>query len=262
MRENNMQARTAHLATRVGSHKHWHHQVIIGISGEADFEIEGLGGKVDEYSGCIVPSNEQHSFCGVNDNNVFILDIDPQFIPYPEQADTIEDVRRLFDGRRYFSIDQQMHLMLFSLANELRLFKDDSSVKPMVAGLVLQSLLHRLITSVSSAQRLYGERLDMNLIRQYVHAHIDEKIQVSDLASICGLSPSHFYQKFREKTGASPHQYLIHERVKVAKFLLTKTHKTLTDICFSLGFSSQSAFTNTFTKKAGLSPSQYRQKHQ
>ncbi|MGS2717436.1 AraC family transcriptional regulator [Eionea flava] len=260
IQNNDILARTSHLSVQADSHKHEHHQIIIGIAGEAKFEIEGLGGKVDGYSGCIVPSNEKHSFCGDDENNVFLLDVGKDLIETNSlHGDSDDDLRRLFDSRRYFSIYQQMHLMLFSLANEIKAYGDDPSFKPLVAELVLRSLSNRLSGSSSAVeQRIHGDRLDLNVIQQYIHAHIAEKIQVSELAQVCDLSASHFYQKFRDKTGISPHQYLILERIKVAKFLLGNTNKNLTDICFSLGFSSQSAFTNTFTKKVGCSPSQYR----
>ncbi|MFT7388155.1 MAG: AraC-like DNA-binding protein [Candidatus Endobugula sp.] len=260
IQNNDIFARTSHLSAQAGSHKHEHHQIIIGIAGEAKFEIEGLGGKVDGYSGCIVPSNEKHSFTGGSDNNVFLLDVGKDLIEGNNlHGESDEGLRRLFDSRRYFSIDQQMHLMLFSLASEMKSYGDDPSFKPLVAELVLRSLSNRLSGNAATIEhRIHGDRLDLNLIQQYIHAHIADKIQVSELAQVCDLSASHFYQKFRDKTGISPHQFLILERVKVAKFLLGNTNKNLIDICFSLGFSSQSAFTNTFTKKVGCSPSQYR----
>ena len=260
IKNNDILARTSHLSVQSNSHKHAHHQIIIGISGEANFEIEGVGGKIDGYSGCIVPSNERHSFCGDEGNNVFLLDVGKDIIESNGLHGGADDeLRRLFDSRRYFSIDQQMHLMLFSLSSEIKANSDDPSFKPLVAELVLRSLSNRLSSSSAGVEhRIHGDRLDLNIIQQYIHAHIADKIQVSELAQVCDLSASHFYQKFRDKTGISPHQYLILERIKVAKFLLDNTNKNLTDICFSLGFSSQSAFTNTFTKKVGCSPSQYR----
>lgn len=260
IQNNDILARTSHLSVQSDSHKHAHHQIIIGISGEANFEIEGVGGKVDGYSGCIVPSNERHSFCGSDGNNVFLLDVGKDIIESNGlHGSTDDELCRLFDSRRYFSIDQQMHLMLFSLASEIKAYGDDPSFKPLVAELVLRSLSNRLSSNATGVEhRIHGDRLDLNVIQQYIHAHIADKIQVSELAQVCDLSASHFYQKFRDKTGISPHQYLILERIKVAKFLLGNTNKNLTDVCFSLGFSSQSAFTNTFTKKVGCSPSQYR----
>jgi AraC-like DNA-binding protein len=260
MQNKDILARTSHLSLKADSHKHAHHQIIIGISGEANFEIEGLGGKIDGYSGCIIPSNEKHSFCGDDNNNIFLLDVGKELIEGNGfSGDADEDLCRLFNSRRYFAIDQQMHLMLFSLASEMNVHGDDPSFKPLVAELVLRSLSNRLSGhSTALEHRIHGDRLDLDIIQQYIHAHIADKIQVSELAQVCDLSESHFYQKFREKTGISPHQYLILERIKVAKFLLGNTNKNLTDICFSLGFSSQSAFTNTFTKKVGCSPSQYR----
>ena len=264
MSKGSMLARISQLSHTVEYHQHIHHQVIIGIKGESSFNIEGELGQIDKYSGCIIPSNESHSFYGSENNEVFILDVQPNAASVLGQpVDRFNHIcESLFASHRYFPIDQQMHFMLLSLDKELTVCRTDSDIKLLVAELILRSLYNRLITLNAPGDYSLGyNRLNLTLVQQYVHAHIDEKIQISDLAKVCDLSESYFYKKFREKMGVSPHQYIIDERMKIAKFLLKNTNKPLTDICFSLGFSSQSAFTNTFTKNTGCSPSQYRIKN-
>jgi AraC family transcriptional regulator len=70
----------------------------------------------------------------------------------------------------------------------------------------------------------------------------------------------HNSEKFRESIGISPYQYVIDERMNAACLMLTDSNKSITEICFTLGFSSQSAFTNLFRKKTGLSPTAFRAK--
>ncbi len=50
------------LDTAVHHHAHDFHQIVIGLRGQAEFEIEGLGGSISALSGCIVPANHVHYY--------------------------------------------------------------------------------------------------------------------------------------------------------------------------------------------------------
>src|SRR6516162_5663050 len=46
-------------------------------------------------------------------------------------------------------------------------------------------------------------------VRQYVDAHLNEKISVQSLANIAGLSLYHFARAFKQSEGLTPHDYLV-----------------------------------------------------
>ena len=85
-----------------------------------------------------------------------------------------------------------------------------------------------------------------------------ESLTVADLASEAGLSPAHFSREFRRSFGESPHQYLLTRRLERAAALLRNTDRSITDVCFDVGWSSVGSFTTSFRRIFGASPSEYR----
>lgn len=96
----------------------------------------------------------------------------------------------------------------------------------------------------------------------YIHAHYCEKITLSDVAAEVHLSSGYFSELFKKATGQNFKSYLIELRIKNACRMLTKTDKSITDICFACGFESFSNFMRTFKAKHGMSPLKYRQNSQ
>lgn len=97
---------------------------------------------------------------------------------------------------------------------------------------------------------------------QYIHAHITEPISIADLAEHIGKSSSYLTRKFREEMGTSIGACISSYKLDRAKELLTYHDKSLAQISFILGFSSQSHFQNTFKKTFGITPMQYRKESQ
>lgn len=258
---NNIDARIVHLSEQPHSHDHLHHQIIFGLTGHAEFDIAGISGFIQKGVGCIVPSSNAHTFFGNQENQLVILDITENIGLFElESAFTHNVLDSILDSPKYFQFGQEMQAILEVLGRELNTVKNNKPATNAIAQCLLHSLYHRLRGDIRVEEVQHSrDRIDLVRIKRYIHGHIGAKIQTADLARLCNLSESHFYQKFRENTGISPYQFVIDERIKVASKMLVESDKTITEICFSLGFSSQSAFTNVFRKKTAMSPSQYRQ---
>src|SRR5690348_17380252 len=85
-----------------------------------------------------------------------------------------------------------------------------------------------------------------------------EPLDVPAIAAIALSSPAHFSRSFRAAFGETPHRYLQRRRVERAMFLLRETDRSITDICFDVGFTSLGAFSRTFTTIVGSTPTGYR----
>jgi hypothetical protein len=57
----------------------------------------------------------------------------------------------------------------------------------------------------------------------------------------------------------TPHQYLVHSRLRHAARLLTDDTRPITDVAFDVGFGDLSNFVRTFHRAAGVSPRTFRQ---
>ena len=88
-----------------------------------------------------------------------------------------------------------------------------------------------------------------------------EPLDVRALAAVAHLSEAHFSRSFRACFGETPHRYLQRRRVERSMFLLRETERTVTDVCFDVGFSSVGTFSRTFREIVGETPSDYRAGH-
>lgn len=94
---------------------------------------------------------------------------------------------------------------------------------------------------------------------EYIHAYLDRNISLAELADIARISPNYFLTLFKQSTGLTPHQYLIHQRIERAKVLLLKRDRAISEIACGLGFSHQSHFTRHFKRLVGMTPKQFLQ---
>jgi AraC-like DNA-binding protein len=84
------------------------------------------------------------------------------------------------------------------------------------------------------------------------------KLSLQKVAAELDLSVSHFSRAFRISIGLPPHQWLLHQRVKAAKQLMSVRDLPLTEIAMSAGFANQSHFTRVFSSIVGASPAVWR----
>jgi AraC family transcriptional regulator len=94
---------------------------------------------------------------------------------------------------------------------------------------------------------------------QYIQSNAQD-LSIDKLASVSHLSPYHFSRLFKQSTGLTPHQYVLHWRIEEAKRLLTRTGLDLAEIAQRLGFHDQSHFTERFRKITGATPKRWRDK--
>jgi len=85
-----------------------------------------------------------------------------------------------------------------------------------------------------------------------------EPLDVDGLARVAHVSRAHFSRQFRATFGESPHRYLQRRRVERAMEFLRETDRSVTDVCFDVGFNSLGTFSRTFREIVGESPSDYR----
>jgi AraC-like DNA-binding protein len=108
----------------------------------------------------------------------------------------------------------------------------------------VEELNRRLLRARDAMDRAYAEPLDVRAV-----------------AAVARLSEAHFIRSFRACFGETPHRYLQRRRVERAMFLLRETNRSVTDVCFDVGFTSLGTFSRTFRAIVGATPSAYRDAH-
>ena len=73
-----------------------------------------------------------------------------------------------------------------------------------------------------------------------------------------GMSRTSFAVRFREVVGLPPLTYVLNWRIRLAERELSETDHSVAAIAWSLGYGSESAFSNAFSRATGLSPGRFR----
>lgn len=92
---------------------------------------------------------------------------------------------------------------------------------------------------------------------EFIETHFYEEITLKDLAQKVKLNKDYFCRVFKKSIGTTAIDYLNFVRVCKAQEMLAQ-QKSITEISYSVGFSSTSYFVRTFKKYNKCSPSAYR----
>jgi AraC-like DNA-binding protein len=79
-------------------------------------------------------------------------------------------------------------------------------------------------------------------------------LDIPTLAKVAHVSEAHFIRVFRATFGETPHRYLQRRRIERAMFLLRESERSVTEICFDVGFTSLWTFSRTFAEIVGDPP--------
>jgi AraC-like DNA-binding protein len=97
--------------------------------------------------------------------------------------------------------------------------------------------------------------------KEFIEQNCLRSIRLEELATLAGLSQSHFSHSFKASTGMAPHDWQMNARISRAKDLLKNGDEPLTSIAAETGFSDHAHFTRVFRKHVGLAPSQWKKSH-
>jgi len=125
--------------------------------------------------------------------------------------------------------------------------------------LLLCDVLHAFSSSAGTNQptrRGYSPRIQRAI--NWMHREIGNEIAMEDAARIAGLKSAQFRSNFLRETGFSPVDYLTRIRIQKAKGMLLETSASITDIAFSLAYSSSQYFATVFRKLTGTTPREFR----
>lgn len=107
-----------------------------------------------------------------------------------------------------------------------------------------------------------GEPNRLAVLTEWVRSHLDQPHTLASLAERAALSQRTLQRQFLEATGLSPIDWVIRERVALARELLETTDRPLHWIAERAGFGSLESFRRHFRVLAQASPAAYRRRLQ
>ena len=92
----------------------------------------------------------------------------------------------------------------------------------------------------------------------YISVHLHESISLDDLSKHCSLCSRSLSLRFKKETGLGIPDYIHSEKIREAKYMLSHTGYSLSEISCFLNYPSQSYFTQVFKRYTGTTPQLYR----
>lgn len=98
----------------------------------------------------------------------------------------------------------------------------------------------------------------MHAAEKYIRSNLHRSLTVSELTGFLGITQPYLYKIFKENFSKSPKQYILEQKLDLARTLLKHTDLSITHIANSVGFPDVLSFSKCFRSKLGISPQNYR----
>ena len=95
-------------------------------------------------------------------------------------------------------------------------------------------------------------------VTAYIEANLASPISLNALATVAGLSRTHFAAQFRLATGCRPREFVLLQRVEAAKRMLADPSVEIIQVALTVGFQAQAHFSTVFKRFVGETPGRWR----
>lgn len=137
----------------------------------------------------------------------------------------------------------------------------NSITKDAIADLTLQELIIRIIQTQTTKRFENEKYIDISSpitpAIDFIKKHIQESINLKDLSDKACMSTTSFYRYFKRELGMSPMEYILNEKIKYAKKLLSNPTIHINEVSYATGFEDCNYFIRLFKKYEGVTPKQY-----
>lgn len=202
-----------------GSHSHAHSQVLVGLRGTLQLEVEGRPAFVDPSCGLVIPAGSSHGYLAETSAEMLVVDC--------EFARGTDRLRR------------------FSLPSRWQVER---------AALTADGLLDELVEAPTLQTR---RRLDLAPLVRQVDAELHRGWTVAELADLCRFSPQRFRARFAEVTGMPPLAWVRQRRLDEAQRLL-RAGLPLNTVALRVGYAGASALCFALRRECGVGARQLR----
>ncbi len=260
-----------HLSPQAGFEKHWEYpktHIILNNDGGCEFNyIESkTQGNIKTFLGknsiSIIPKGYDFSFKWNGFLQFFVVELDPQILNSLVGPDERTSDHGLVP--RHGLDDPHLFNLMKCIEMESKAGNPSGKLYSECLSLTLNAYVTSRYSSdnpsseeqVVSCRRLSPAQREK--ILEYIHSNIHKNLSLTELAEQLGLSPHYFCSIFKDTFGMPPHKFVLHQRINIAKRMLSEQDVDIAETAANVGFSSQSHFTNVFHKITGITPKRYR----
>lgn len=149
------------------------------------------------------------------------------------------------------NIEKEIYEIIYTYRNSKLLTEAKISFK-------IYSLLMELLDNSASCDESNEFSKTVHSAVDFVNKNYKNQISLIDISNAVSMSQYHFSRIFKKECGYSPHEFLMITRINNAKHLLKTTDLAVKVIAQDVGYQNATTFTNAFSERVGVSPSQFR----
>ncbi len=155
-----------------------------------------------------------------------------------------------------------------NLKNILKILQNETLLPQCGGKIVIETLIQLVFVEALRSmdfKNLKGGSLkglthpDMGRVLNAIHKDLKRNWTVAELSKIYGASRSTFAAYFKTMVGVSPMDYLQRWRMMYAKEALRNSQMRISEVAYSVGYESVTAFSTAFSKVVGESPKRFRE---
>ena len=139
----------------------------------------------------------------------------------------------------------------------MRQLRASNTTRELIASLLQTQARHFLLENLNK----FSTRNRLAHVILFIRRNIHQPLSVDELAGQACLSRAQFFRAFQRELGETPVQFINRERLERAKKLMLRGSRSLSQICFDVGFGSLNYFSRTFRSYEGMSPTAWLMAH-
>lgn len=167
----------------------------------------------------------------------------------------------------YFQMKANLKVMeqlekIYAEWNDIGLIEIVGHVYVLVHLIIRQYLVRLDLNSTTRSSLMKWEATEIQKISEEIRKNPERPYTVTDISEKTGVSIPRLQLGFKEKHGMTIALFIKEMRLQQAEELLRHTDRNISEIVYSIGFSSRSYFSRIFKEKYNCTPSEYKQKIQ
>jgi len=251
--------------------------IVSMLKGRGNFRVNNTNIVLDKNSFLVVNKGSKLSFKLFNsENSLAILYFNSELSTVISHSLLLKDKKNPKNYNFHdYTLIEHIHFMNSTLKNYFDLLIDlgnsCASFQSLKADMVVRAMLNGIISENHTAIEV-SSHLDvvkittkvllyqrLSMAKLWIEKYYGEEINIQQASDIAMINKHHFLRLFKKAFGITPHQFLIETRIREATYLLKRTDKSVSEICYSVGYESVSSFGNLFKKRLGKTPIEYRE---
>ncbi len=185
----------------------------------------------------------------------FVFIFDTHLFPLTETI--IEEMKNVASAEMSHElIGSLLHVWLLRVARKL----SQQSEQLVTPGNLLQ-ITEQIADSSAVLRKSPQYSPTVERARNFIEGHINHRLTVEKIAGQAFVSPAQLNRLFRAELQQSVMEYVIEQRLLKAKSLLSNTQLPIHGISNNLGIGNVAYFSRLFREKTGMTPMEYRQRH-